>query len=105
MYQVIKEFYDLQDATDTKSGVIYHHYQVGDTYPRKGLNPSEGRVTELAGPDNAQGRPLIQAVTGGDAGQPSEPDNEEQATEAAPVAEPPKKGKRKTGKQAAPAED
>lgn len=104
MYQVIKEFYDLQDATDTKSGVIYHHYQVGDTYPRKGLNPSEGRVAELAGPDNAQGQPLIQAVTG-DAGQPSEPYNEEQATEEVPAAEPPKKGKRKTGKQAAPAED
>lgn len=104
MYQVIKEFFDLQDATHTKSGPIYHKYSVGDTYPRQGLNPSEGRVAELAGPENAQGQPLIQAVTG-DAGQPSE-----QATEEAPVAEQateeaPKKGKRKTGKQVAPAED
>lgn len=95
MYQVIKEFYDLQDATGTKSGVIYHHYQVGDTYPRKGLNPSEGRIAELAGPDNAQGRPLIQAAHGD-----AEPPSVEE-----PVKEPPKKGKRKTGKQAAPAED
>lgn len=62
MYRVIREFCDLQDATETKDGMIFHQYRAGDTYPRKGLTPSEGRIAELAGPDNAQGQPLIEAV-------------------------------------------
>lgn len=62
MYQVIKEFHDLQDVTETKSGLIYHKYSVGDTYPRQGQNPSDGRIAELAGADNAQGQPLIRAM-------------------------------------------
>lgn len=59
MFKVIKAFCDLQDATETKSGIVYHQYNVGDSYPRKGLNPSEGRIAELSGSDNAQGTPLI----------------------------------------------
>nr|WP_296267639.1 hypothetical protein [uncultured Merdimonas sp.] len=62
MYKVIKHFHDLQDATKTKSGEIYHEYNVGDEYPRKGFKVSEDRLKELAGKDNKQGTPLIAEV-------------------------------------------
>lgn len=59
MYKVVKMFDDLQDATPTKGGVILHRYEVGDKYPRAGLNPSAERIAELSGSDNKQGTPLI----------------------------------------------
>lgn len=62
MYKVIKKFHDLQDATKTKNGTIYHEYNVGDAFPRKGMDVSEERLAELAGPDNKQGVPLIELV-------------------------------------------
>lgn len=62
MYKVIKHFHDLQDATKTKGGEIYHEYNVGDEYPRKGFKVSEERLKELAGKDNKQGTPLIAEV-------------------------------------------
>ena len=62
MDKVIKHFHDLQDATKTKSGEIYHEYNVGDEYPRKGFKVSEDRLKELAGKDNKQGTPLIAEV-------------------------------------------
>lgn len=61
MFKVVKAFYDLQDVTETKGGRIYQRYEAGDIYPRKGLNPSEGRIAELSSSDNAQGQPLIAA--------------------------------------------
>lgn len=60
MYRVIKRFHDLQDATKTKSGVVYREYNVGDEYPRKGLKVSEERLKELSGKDNKRGTPLIE---------------------------------------------
>lgn len=62
MYKVIKKFHDLQDATKTKNGMIYHEYNVGDEFPRKGYKVSEERLKELAGNDNKQGVPLIELV-------------------------------------------
>lgn len=62
MYKVIKHFHDLQDATKTKSGVVYREYNVGDEYPRKGLNVSKERLKELSGKDNKRGTPLIEEV-------------------------------------------
>lgn len=62
MYKVIKKFHDLQDATKTKNGTIYYEYNVGDVFPRKGMDVSEERLAELAGPDNKQGVPLIELV-------------------------------------------
>lgn len=62
MYEVVKGFHDLQDAKETKTGLIYHWYDIGDMYPRKGYSPSAARIEELAGADNAQGTPLIRAV-------------------------------------------
>lgn len=61
-YKVIRFFHDLQDTVNTKCGKIYHAYNVGDTYPRKGYKPSEDRIAELAGKDNKQGVPLIQII-------------------------------------------
>lgn len=62
MYKVIKRFHDLQDATKTKNGMIYHEYNVGDEFPRKGMDVSEERLEELAGEGNKQGVPLIELV-------------------------------------------
>ena len=62
MYKVIKKFHDLQDATKTKNGMIYHEYNVGDKFPRKGHEVSEERLEELAGFDNKQGVPLLELV-------------------------------------------
>lgn len=54
MYKVIKFFTDLQDGN--------YPYNVGDTFPRVGVEVTEGRLAELAGSDNLQGVPLIQPV-------------------------------------------
>lgn len=54
MYKVIAYFTDLQDNN--------HEYNVGDTYPRKGLEVKPERIAELAGSDNKQGKPLIEKV-------------------------------------------
>lgn len=54
MYKVIKFFTDLQDNN--------YPYNEGDTFPRVGVEVTEGRLTELAGSDNLQGVPLIQPV-------------------------------------------
>ena len=54
MFIVINAFLDLQDAE--------HLYEVGDAYPREGLEPSEERIKELLGSDNLQGQPMIKAV-------------------------------------------
>ena len=54
MYKVIKYFTDLHDNG--------YPYSVGDTYPRKGMTATEGRIAELAGSNNKQGQPLIELV-------------------------------------------
>lgn len=62
MYKVIKKFHDLKDATKTKNGMVYHEYNVGDEFPRKGHEVSDERIEELAGKENKQGVPLIELV-------------------------------------------
>lgn len=62
MYKVIQFFHDLQDYTTTKNGTVYHAYNVGETYPRRGYEPSEDRIKELSGKDNIRGVPLIELV-------------------------------------------
>lgn len=52
MYKVIINFSDLQDNN--------HSYNVGDTYPREGLTPSEERIAELTGTNNKRGVALIE---------------------------------------------
>lgn len=54
MYKVIDFFTDLHDND--------HSYNVGDSFPRKGVKVSDERLIELAGSDNKQGKPLIEKV-------------------------------------------
>ena len=54
MYRVIKHFVDLQDNN--------YKYDVGDTYPRKGLNVLQSRINELASDKNKQKTPLIEEL-------------------------------------------
>lgn len=52
MYRVLRDFADLQDRE--------HIYRAGDTFPRSGLSPDEGRIAELSSPRNRLGVPLIE---------------------------------------------
>lgn len=54
MYKVIKFFTDLQDNN--------YPYEVGSTYPRKGLSVTEERIAELSGSNNRQKTALIKEV-------------------------------------------
>lgn len=54
MYKVIKYFTDLQDNN--------HAYNVGDTFPREGLDVLPSRLKELSGKKNRQGEPLIEKI-------------------------------------------
>ena len=80
MYKVIKAFHDLNDSKLTKAGTIFHFYDVDDTYPRQGLKPSEERIEELSGSNNAQGQPLIiRKEAAGATDQDNDQDNKEGA--------------------------
>lgn len=54
MYKVVKSFTDLKDGNWL--------YDVGDTYPRNGVKVDRGRIAELCGINNKQGRPLIKQI-------------------------------------------
>ena len=54
MYKVIKHFVDLQDNN--------YKYDVGNTYPRNGLNVLQSRINELASNKNLQKTPLIEEI-------------------------------------------
>lgn len=61
MYKVLKMFDDLLDPVKaTKAGVVYHRYEAGDIYPRKGYNPPASRILELGTTQNRLGAPLIE---------------------------------------------
>lgn len=77
MYKVVKAFHDLKDVKKTKSGNVYYEYNVGDTYPRNGLNPSEERIAELSGSNNLQKTPLIELIEEEEAETPKESANDE----------------------------
>lgn len=51
-YKVLIDFADLED-----NKYVYHK---GDTYPRKGLNPTSERYAELATETNKMGFALIE---------------------------------------------
>lgn len=55
MYEVIRDFTDLQDNE--------YPYSVGDTFPHDGLEVSEERLKELSGSQNLQKTPLIKRVS------------------------------------------
>ena len=54
MYKVINYFEDLQDNSFA--------YDVGDEYPRKGLEVTKERIKELATTQNRRRIPLIKKV-------------------------------------------
>lgn len=54
MYEVIHFFTDLQDFD--------HPYNVGDRFPRDGMQASEDRIKELSGNTNRQRKPLIKKI-------------------------------------------
>lgn len=54
MYRVISYFEDLTDGR--------HAYNVGDAYPREGLEVTEARINELATAANKLHKPLIEKV-------------------------------------------
>lgn len=51
-YKVISFFKDRQDCR--------HPYNVGDIFPRQGMNVTEERIRELSTSDNRLGKPLIE---------------------------------------------
>ena len=51
MYKVVVRFADLRDNN--------YIYEVGDDYPRKGIDPTLERIRELASDKNKIGVPLI----------------------------------------------
>lgn len=53
-YIVIKRWHDLQDNN--------FQYEVGDSYPREGLEPSRERILELSSSNNIPGIPLIKPM-------------------------------------------
>lgn len=53
IYKVVKAFFDLQDQN--------HYYDVGDIYPRDGMDVSSKRIEELSGTKNRQHTILIKA--------------------------------------------
>lgn len=54
MYKVIRNFADMQDNMTI--------YNIGDNYPREGYEPTEERIAELSGNDNAFGAPIIEII-------------------------------------------
>lgn len=53
-YRVIRFFYDLTDSE--------HLYNVGDSFPRKGLAVSDARIKELLSGKNRLKAPVIEEV-------------------------------------------
>ena len=53
MYKVLKPFSDLLDDC--------YVYEEGAMYPRDGYTPTDERIEELAGTENARGEALIEA--------------------------------------------
>jgi hypothetical protein len=53
-FKVVKAFLDMQDGNFS--------YDVGDSFPRKGVKVMPSRIKELSGNKNRQGCPLIKEV-------------------------------------------
>lgn len=81
MYKVIKLFTDLQDNN--------HLYNVGDKFPRDGMDVSLDRLEALSTVNNLQHTPLIEFVE--DEVEPDEVEPEEEQK--------PKKGSKKEKKE------
>lgn len=78
-YIVVKHFTDLQDHG--------YKYAEGDTYPRKGYEPSAERIEMLSTKNNRQKTELIEAVPESPAEDWDDEWIAEQVTDEEPVAE------------------
>lgn len=92
MYKAIEMFTDLQDDN--------YKYEVGDEYPRLGLNPSLARIEELKSASNRQGVPLIEEIADLEADKESveEVQAEEEKAEEKPKKAPKKATPKKSAK-------
>lgn len=54
MFKVLVSFKDLKDKG--------YRYNAGDEYPRKGLNPSSERISELSSKNNRRKTVLIEEI-------------------------------------------
>jgi hypothetical protein len=94
MYKAIEMFTDLQDDN--------FKYEVGDEYPRLGLEPSLARINELSGSNNRRGRAVIEEVKEdmpfSDSDVTEEDEKAGEEVEAPKKAQPKKKGGRKSTK-------
>lgn len=68
MYKVVKFFTDLQDNK--------HPYNVGDIFPREGVEVSEDRLKELSTDKNKRGAVLIEEVVEDTPADESEEEND-----------------------------
>lgn len=73
MYRVINYFTDLHDKN--------HPYNVGDIFPREGVEVTKERLEELAGTNNKQGKALIEEVPDEKTAEGEQPTDGEQPTE------------------------
>lgn len=64
MYKVIRYFTDLTDNS--------HAYNVGDSFPRRGVTVSDERIAELSSNKNKRGTPLIEEVADSFINEPTE---------------------------------
>ena len=89
MYKVIKFFTDLQDDR--------HAYNVGDEFPREGVEVSAKRLKELSTDKNKRGVALIEEVKEEPLPFTEEEPKEEPVVEEKPVEKPKAKRSRKKG--------
>lgn len=78
MYKVIKYFNDLQDDN--------HPYNVGDDYPREGLEVTKERIEELSSDRNRRKVPLIEIATSQKAEEPKKEEKKDDGSGSAGTA-------------------
>lgn len=91
MYRVIAFFTDLKDRD--------YPYNVGDIFPRPGLEVKQERYAELSGSDNKRGIPLIEPVEEKAGAGPVEADEPEHGIEPTEPEEPKKAPAKKSRKK------
>lgn len=92
MYKALTDFIDLRDN--------YRKYRAGDTFPRKGYDPGEERIAELASANNKRGRAVIAEVPKKAAVKPVEEPKEERVEIPVESVEEPQKRRRGRKKNA-----
>lgn len=90
MYVAIRYFTDLQDNN--------HAYDVGDMFPRAGMEVTAERLSELSTSANKQGVPLIEEIKseeGGNQDKTDIPENDQESAENIDAVAPKKRKSKK----------